>query len=68
MFRDDAVIFLCSTLSTTDAENIEIQFEHCIDGPGNWVFGYTTLSDFRVACVGRNTETGKPEVKWNNPA
>lgn len=65
MFRDDAVIFLSENTKFGAIE--EIEWEINTEGPGNWIFSYTTKGDYRVACVGRN-ENGKPEIKWDNPA
>lgn len=65
MFRDDAVVFLVQHCKHGVLENIEDEWN--IEGPGNWVFLYTTAGDIRCACVGRN-EAGKPEIKWDNAA
>ena len=46
----------------------QIDFMQCIEGPGNWIIGYSTDGDCRVACVGRNNRTDDLEVKWDEPA
>lgn len=65
LFRDDAAGFLSQNCRFGTLEDIE--FEHCIEGIGSWVFGYVTAGDFRVACVGRD-RNDKPTILWDNPA